>query len=61
MRNNLRMFEIFTSLKDHAFGSRDEVAIRFVDEGLELFTSLLRDDDNDLNGVSYNRVHSNQV
>ena len=61
MRNNLRMFEIFTSLKDHAFGSRDEVAIRFVDEGLELFTSLLRDNDNDLNGVSYNRVHSNQV
>ena len=61
MRNNLRMFEIFTSLRDHAFGSRDEIAIRFVDEGLQLFTSLLRDDDNDLNGESYNRVHSNQV
>lgn len=41
MLDNVRMFEIFTLLKDHAFARRDKFSIGQIDEGIELWTARL--------------------
>lgn len=41
MLDNVRMFEIFTLLKDHAFARRDRISIGQIDEGIELWTARL--------------------
>jgi hypothetical protein len=41
MLNNVRMFEIFTSLKDHAYAHQNQNVISHVEDGLELWTLIL--------------------
>jgi hypothetical protein len=43
MLDNLRMFEVFTLLKDRAFAGRDKFAISQIEKGVQLWTSILRD------------------
>ena len=43
MLDNLRMFEVFTLLKDRAFASRDKFAISQIEKGVQLWTSILHD------------------
>jgi hypothetical protein len=42
MLNNVRVFEIFTSLKDHAYAQRDRFAIEHIDQGIDLWMFMLR-------------------
>jgi len=43
MLDNLRMFEVFTLLKDRAFAGRDKFAISQIEKGVQLWTSILHD------------------
>jgi len=57
LTNHVRLFALFTELKDHAFTHRDKYAISHIDEGIELWTSMLHDEGAQAAAIKHQAYH----